>query len=116
MALLCSPAAAQTVPILPLACEGHAPQWFLNIDGPTARLTIETEITMDIPQSSAAQGREWPKALTLVGPRGQQTAIAVIDEAQCTTNGTDVFGLRVHLLTQRGQSPIVLTGCCAFAG
>jgi hypothetical protein len=61
---------------------------------------------MTIMQDDTAQNATDTRALTLVGPR--DSVILVTTTAQCDGNP-----LQATLLTQRGQTPIVLKGCCA---
>ncbi|RVT84211.1 hypothetical protein DXV76_11010 [Rhodobacteraceae bacterium CCMM004] len=95
-----APAAAQDV-----VCLGTAPNWSLRITGDTARLRTTREIDFDIPHRARAEGRDWPRALTLIGLR--DSAVVVLDRLQC-----DAHPVTAHVLTQRGTTPILLTGCC----
>ncbi|MEM9437639.1 MAG: hypothetical protein AAGA15_11405 [Pseudomonadota bacterium] len=60
---------------------------------------------MDIPSIVDAEGDAWPKALTLIGER--DTGILLLHDRVCE-GGTH----EAQMLTQRGQTPILLTGCC----
>ncbi len=89
-------------------CEGTAPDWQLDLAPDTAqfRLPLTTPARhFDIPQHSSAEGHDWPQAFTLIADF--DTAIVVLDAAQCGD-----MSLRAHILTQRGETPILLTGCC----
>lgn len=110
---LCCGSASAATDLPPLACEGAAPDWTLTIAGPVARLTIERPLDMTVPQSSVAEGADWPRALTLVGDR--DTAIVILDEEACSTAHAKDFPIEAHILTQRGTTPILLTGCCTVA-
>ncbi|WP_204114372.1 hypothetical protein [Shimia biformata] len=98
---------------LPLACEGSNPDWYLTYAGPVAVLDFGRKTQFDIPQRSVAEGRaDWPRAYTLIAEA--DTAILLVDEVACETpHGR--FPIRAHVLTQRGQTPILLTGCCTVA-
>lgn len=109
---------ADTNPLPPLTCEGRGPEWKLDIlSDDLARFQFAGRDTQfDIPQKSRAEGeggpRNWPQAFTLVARN--DTAILVLNEESCTLEN-DRFPLSLHVLTQRGTTPILLTGCCAVA-
>ncbi|MEP5760555.1 MAG: hypothetical protein ABJ327_14820 [Litoreibacter sp.] len=86
------------------------PDWTLEIDGDAALFTNPDPLDMTIPQRSTAQGREWPQAFTLIG--GRDTAIVIMNERTCSTRTTTNYALEVHVLTQDGEEPVILTGCC----
>ncbi|MEM6634862.1 MAG: hypothetical protein AAF667_03120 [Pseudomonadota bacterium] len=92
---------------LTLTCEGEAPAWRLDLNDVHARLTVEAPLDMSVELSTDAMGRQWPKALTLVSTR--DTAIVLLDKQQCGAEGADMSAM---VLTQRGQTPILLAGCC----
>ena len=96
----------------PLTCEGLGPEWDLTLAGTTARFTYQRSNTFDVPQSSVAEGHDWPRAYTLIAEF--DTAILLVDKATCAL-GADTWPFTAHVLTQRGQTPILLTGCCAVA-
>ena len=97
----------------PLSCEGHDPDWFLTLAGPESQFRYDKRKTdFKIPQSNVAEGHDWPRAFTLVADF--DTAIVLIDEATCLLNETS-WPITAHVLTQRGQTPILLTGCCTVA-
>ncbi|MEM6727741.1 MAG: hypothetical protein AAF618_04515 [Pseudomonadota bacterium] len=85
------------------ACRGAT--WTLDIGGLQARFVFPSPTQMDIPSVVVAEGADWPRAYTLIGDR--DTAIVLIHDRACEggTHETQVF-------TQRGQSPILLSGCC----
>ncbi len=95
--------AAQTLP--PLNCAGTDPAWTLQFSQESAILDYLRESEMTIPQASTAEGRAWPRAFTLVSRNN--TAIAVIDLEDCLGQP-----YAADVLTQHGQTPILLTGCC----
>lgn len=70
-----------------------------------AALHLLGRADMDLMHQTTAEGRDWPRAFTLIGER--DTAIVLIEREDC--NG---LPYRAHLFTQRGQTPILLTGCC----
>ena len=92
---------------LSLACAGDG--WSLSISGLQARLNFPSPTDMNIPSVVVAEGAEWPRAMTLIGAR--DTAIVVLHDRLCT-GGTH----EVQVLTQRGQTPILLNGCCTETG
>ena len=88
---------------LSLACAGK--DWSLDLAGDRGTLMFPEAVEMDLMLTTPAHGLDWPKALTLVGAR--DTAIVILDEVSCG-NGTH----EAQVLTQRGQTPYFLTGCC----
>ena len=96
----------------PLSCEGIDPDWYLTLAGTTATLDYLRKNTFDIPQTNAAEGRDWPRAYTLIAEF--DTAIVLVNEATCDLDGRP-WPLTANILTQRGQTPILLTGCCTVA-
>ncbi len=89
----------------PLVCGGSAPDWSLAITGDVAEFEFVRQSNMTLALTTTAQGAEWPRALTLVG-RGD-SAIVILENMMCET-GT----LTARILTQRGETPVFLTGCC----
>lgn len=91
---------------LVLTCEGVAPDWTLDLRENDATFSfLDRQSTLDIPQRSTAEGANWPKAMTLVGPR--DSAIVLLHQRDCEGQNYEV-----QVLTQRGETPILLTGCC----
>ena len=91
---------------LTLECGGTDPDWSLSYDEETARFAFLDRVSvLQVPQKSTAEGAEWPKAATLIGPR--DSAIIILHKRQCGTSDHEI-----QILTQRGESPILLTGCC----
>ncbi|MBV2361092.1 hypothetical protein KUH32_15105 [Thalassococcus sp. CAU 1522] len=88
-----------------LSCRGDDPAWQLVLDGTTAVLDFGIRTEMDIPHEAAAENRDWPRALTLVGMR--DSGIVILTPRTC---GDAPF--EALLLTQRGTTPILLSGCC----
>jgi hypothetical protein len=109
--LLAVPAFADELPAL--NCEGVAPDWQIAIKGDTAQFKYRFDEQMDIPQRSSAEGADWPKALTLIGR--QSTAIIVLNERRCSTPHGDGFPIEANVLTQKAETPVLLTGCCTIA-
>ena len=93
---------------LNLSCSGAAFDWSLTLDGTAAELTLGATTEMEVMHEARAEGAGWPRALTLIGDR--DTAILILDPRQCAADPEASH--TAHLLTQRGQSPIFLTGCC----
>ncbi|WP_323764285.1 hypothetical protein [Marinovum sp.] len=105
--LFAAPALARD---LPLSCAGEAPGWRLDLLGPVAVFHFPARTEMEVRLTTPAEGRDWPIAKTLTGPR--DTAIVVLQERACVT-GHGSFPIEAQVLTQRGTTPILLTGCCA---
>ncbi len=102
------PLCAQADTLPPLVCSGNAPNWTLSLADDTARFDFQRQSDMTIPHRTTAEGQDWPRAITLISR--YDTAIVIIDQRQC---GTAPYTAEV--LTQRGETPILLTGCCAAA-
>ena len=89
-----------------LECSGSNPEWQLTIAGDEAEFAFADRASkLDIPQRSTAEGANWPVAMTIVGPR--DSAIVLLDQKAC-----EAGDIAAHVMTQRGQTPILLTGCC----
>ena len=88
---------------LELTCRGEG--WDLDISGGFARLAFPQPTEMELVLDTPAEGKEWPRALTLLGDR--DTAVLIVDRRMCETSEYSA-----ELLTQRGQTPIFITGCC----
>ncbi|MEO0486634.1 MAG: hypothetical protein AAF092_12040 [Pseudomonadota bacterium] len=80
--------------------------WRLELLDTQAEFFFPAATRMDIPHTAFAEGAEWPRALSLIGDR--DTAIVILHDRACP-GGTH----EAQVLTQRGQSPILLHGCCA---
>ncbi|MEL6477285.1 MAG: hypothetical protein AAFR17_08145 [Pseudomonadota bacterium] len=118
LALLALAAPASSAePMPPLICGGVEPFWDLRIAGDRATYAtpeLQTALSFDIPHRSIAEGRVWPRALSLIGPR--DSAVAVIDRRSCSDTASDrTHPYAAHLLTQRRGEAILLTGCCRLA-
>ncbi len=99
------PAAAQAERFI---CEGQEPRWTLEFDEATGRFGFPADTEMEVMNDIPAEGADWPRAFTLIGNR--DTAIVLLERETCGE-----APLRAHILTQRGQTPILLTGCCQVA-
>ena len=92
---------------LDLTCSGDALNWRIALHDMQAKMTLIDVADMDVMDDTAAMGQDWPRALTLVGDRN--TAILILDPRNCGVKATDYAAT---VLTQQGQTPILLTGCC----
>lgn len=101
-AILCAATPAMAEDFI---CAGQNPDWELTITGDTGIFEFERKNSFNIPDTAVALGQEWPQAKPLIGDF--DTAIAILDQDSCPTGP-----IAVDVLTQRGQSPILLTGCC----
>ncbi|MDF0599519.1 hypothetical protein P1J78_02135 [Psychromarinibacter sp. C21-152] len=104
LALAAAPALAQET----FVCNGDAPGWTLTLGADTAAFHLAYATEMQVRHETAAEGRAWPRAFTLIGDR--DTAILLIERAPC---GDAPY--RARVFTQRGQTPILLAGCCEAA-
>ncbi len=102
--LLCTPLAAQDLPS-DLLCEGSSPDWSLTVSGDTAVFDFQRESQLSLMLTTPAEGRDWPVALTFIG-RGD-SAILMVDQGTCEGES-----LNASVLTQRGETPLLLVGCC----
>ena len=107
IAILCAgPCLAQTY-----SCSGSNPEWTLEITDTTGTFSM-ADVVMDIPQSTTAKDRDWPKAITLFG--GRDTAIVILNERVCSTEQITNYPIEANVLTQTGETPVILTGCCTI--
>ncbi len=104
MAILTGPVFGQSL-TSSLVCSGQDPAWSLTLDQGEGQfeLTRTSELTLAL--ETLAQGAQWPRALTLVG-RGD-SAIVILENSACSDGN-----LTARVLTQRGETPLLLTGCC----
>ena len=96
-------ASAQDTPAL--QCHGQTPNWRLDIRDDAAIFVFPGKTEMTVKAETRVEGAAWPRALTLIGDR--DTGILVLHHRLC---GDAPF--EAQMLTQRGQTPILLTGCC----
>ena len=103
LALLATPALA-AVP--PMDCSGTGPDWTLTLDTPVATFSDRTgDALLDVIRSHAAEGRDWPVALTLIGP--SHGGVLIIDPLPEPAGTYSAL-----ILTQHGDTPILLAGTC----
>ena len=108
--LVATQALAETPPI---SCGGAAPSWALEIDAPGAVFSAPdmAQISYEIALTTPAEGQDWPRALTLISAR--DTAIAIIGERACGIATAGPHNTHsIELLTQRGSTALMFTGCC----
>ena len=103
VAAVAAPVSAQTY-----TCEGTEPAWSLDLTQTTATFDYIGETEMTIPQTSRAEGRSWPVAMTLISADFSSTAIVILHDRMCQTGQSH----EVQVLTQRQDLPVLLTGCC----
>ena len=90
-----------------LGCFGLGAEFTLDISPDAASFAyLDRTSEMQIVQHSIAEAADWPIAATAVGPR--DSAIIIIEKA---FEGT----YPVRVLTQRGETPILLAGLCRDA-
>lgn len=97
----------------PLACEGSKPDWQLLLHADSARFTFGKTLDMTIPQRTQVENAPFPKALTLLAHR--DTAIVILNERRCDTEHATAFPIEANILTQKGEEPVILRGCCTVA-
>lgn len=108
MGLMAQPAIAQEAQLF--RCSADDPQWDLTLSNTEAQLTYaHRATTFEVPLATTAENRDWPRAFTLIAEA--DSAIVLLEKETCGKDETH----RAHVLTQRGQTPILLTGCCRVA-
>ncbi|MEM6276566.1 MAG: hypothetical protein AAF714_06415 [Pseudomonadota bacterium] len=100
---LCFTVFAGPVSALTATCLGNG--WSLDLLGEQAEFTFPAATQLDVPHTAQAEGADWPRALTLIGDR--DTGILILHDRECEGGSHEA-----QMLTQRGQTPILLTGCC----
>ena len=93
---------------LTLMCSGEALDWSITLDGQNAEMNIGFLSDLEVMATTIAEGADWPRALTLLG--NQDTAILILDQIPEASDEDATHTAQV--LTQRGQTPILLTGTC----
>lgn len=106
--LIATTAPAQTLGTV-IFCAGSDPDWTLEATETGATFTFQRASDMTEMLVTIAEGADWPRALTYVG-RGD-SAILMLENTACASD-TTTGPLTARVLTQRGQTPILLTGCC----
>ncbi|AKS45961.1 hypothetical protein SAMN05444287_1066 [Octadecabacter temperatus] len=91
----------------PLTCGGVEPEWSMSLDGSQGEFEYHGASNMTIMLDTPAEGADWPRAFTLIG-RGD-SAILIVEPNACETGP-----YTARVLTQRGETPVLLTGCCLF--
>lgn len=87
-----------------LVCAGTTPQWTLETTAQGASFAFGGTSEFTLQLTTFAQGADWPRAFTYTG-RGD-SAIVIVEQAQ--PDGRHP----VRILTQRGETPILLLGTC----
>jgi len=109
LAAFCAlPATAETEAD-PLSCSG--PQWSLDIASDRAKFSYRRKSDLNLMLETFAAGAQWPRALTFVG-RGDSAIVILEDGAACRYADTPNSTISAQILTQRGELPVLLTGCC----
>lgn len=100
-ALLPSMLFSQT--IAGLRCHSDDPDWVISFSQDMARFDYDGRGTdFDIVHQTNGLPGPWPIALTLIADR--DTAIVIADQSDGQTT--------IDILTQRGTTPVLLTGKC----
>lgn len=89
-------------------CHGTEPEWQLRVEDAQAEFIFPAPTQMGVALETRAEGQDWPRAYTLIGDR--DTAILLLEHESC-----EEFPMRGHVMTQRAQTPILLTGCCSVS-
>lgn len=113
LVLLClaaTPCVAQTSG-QPMECAGTSPDWTLSATNEAATFTFGRASQMTQMLETLAEGADWPRAYTYVG-RGD-SAIVMVERQSCESDD-ETGPLTARVLTQRGQTPVLLTGCCTL--
>lgn len=88
-------------------CSGDDPAWDLTMEDETAQFRFQRRSELSLMLTTTAQDSDTPQALTYVG-RGD-SLIAIIEDGICRYGDGDYSAT---ILTQRGQTPVMLLGCC----
>jgi len=88
-----------------LTCSGQDPAWVLTTTETGAIFVFDRMTEMAVMQDDTAVNADHTRAMTLVGAR--DSGILVVTTAAC--NNLELQGT---YLTQRAESPIILSGCC----
>ena len=97
----------------PLLCGGVEPSWSLDTGADQAVFTAPDVAQIDyaVPHVARAEGRAWPRVLTLLAQR--DTALVILRPQRCSDTMSDNdFDWMIDVLTQRRGEAIALTGCC----
>lgn len=89
-----------------MECFGEAPNWAFVLEDGSATLDYLRISELSLTFTTIAEGADWPQAHTFIG-RGD-TAIVILEAA-----GEDKTN-PVRILTQRGETPLLLIGTCAL--
>ncbi len=106
-ALALCPFAAHAMDI---SCSGTDPDWDISVTGETAQFNYGKSADMTVPQRGSAENRDWPQVLTLLGSR--DTAIVILHQRACDTAHVTAWPVEATVLTQKTETPVVLSGCC----
>lgn len=82
-------------------CQGTDPEWELSVSGDAATFDYRRTSDMTLMLTTLPDGQDWPRAYTFIG-RGD-SAIAIIEGGE---------NHPARILTQRGETPVLLTGIC----
>ena len=91
---------------LELTCAGE--NWSLELSDKDVSFSFLGDTKMEVMLDTPAEGREWPRAMTLIGDR--DSGVLILDQRMC---GEAPYSAEV--LTQRGTTPVLLVGCCQVA-
>ncbi len=87
-----------------LMCTDTSQSWTLSITQDTTTFAyLDRKSDMEIMQRSIAEDQDWPIAMTVVGPR--DSGIVIVESPN-----DGIYDVRI--LTQRGETPILLAGTC----
>ena len=105
-ALLGSMLATPTRAAVPaMTCTGESPDWTLIYSEDMATFTYEfRDSALEAIQSSTAEGRDWPVAMTLIGP--EDSGVLIVEPLP------EEDGFSALILTQRDEAPLLLSGTC----
>lgn len=108
--LAACPAAAQTTD-LPRSCTGQSPDWSLTLEGDQATFSFIFESDLNLMLETIAERSDWPRALTYIG-RGDSAIVLLEAGNACRYDTASDSTMSANILTQRGETPVLLTGCC----
>lgn len=88
-----------------MSCSGISPDWSLSLSGDEAEFSFQRDSDLNVQLITTPLNADWPRAITMIG-RGD-SAILIVEPARCDTGD-----MSARVLTQRGETPILLVGCC----
>lgn len=103
--LICAPMAHAQDIQSNFTCQGSNPEWELISDSDAATFDYLRTSDLTLALTTFPDGQDWPRAHTFIG-RGD-SAIVIVEPAVENRHP-------VRILTQRGETPLLLIGTCTL--